>query len=97
MLAPQESGTAQRIMGDLQRASGTLGERVIFPQRQILRPQMFPKAGDELAAVFRLTGRASASGRSALRCGGIEDAAPSGRNPQGLNDTFLAIFRHRDL
>lgn len=73
----QEMGPAQRIVDYLNRECRSVGERGAFPKGTFLRPQVFPEDGDELAAVFRPTGRAPGGGCGVPWHGGIEDDAPA--------------------
>ena len=58
----QEMGPAQRILDYLDRECGSAREMGAFPKRTFLCPKVFPEDGDELAAVFRPTGRAPGGG-----------------------------------
>jgi hypothetical protein len=66
VFSQQEMGPAQRIVDYLNRERGSARERGSFPKRTFLRPKVFPEDSDELAAVFRSTGRAPGGGCGVL-------------------------------
>jgi len=58
VFAHQEMGPAQRIMDQLNRACGPVGEMEAFPKGTSLRPKVFPEDGGEPATVFGPAGSA---------------------------------------